>query len=122
MRPLVLYVEDDRDNMKLVRRVLNASGITLLEATTAAEGIAMAEEHRPDIILMDINMPVMDGLAATRLLRSKPEFKQTPIVALTANVMHDVLEKALAAGCNGYIGKPIAIDTLLDDIMKYLDS
>lgn len=121
MSPLVLYIEDDRDNMKLVRRVLTAAGITLIEATTAPEGITMAEEHRPDVILMDINMPVMDGLEATRQLRAKPGFEQTPIIALTANVMHDVLQKALAAGCNGYISKPIAIDTLLDDILGYLD-
>lgn len=121
MSPLVLYIEDDKDNMKLVRRVLNAAGIQLLEATTAAEGIAMAEEYQPDIILMDINMPVMDGLEATRILRSKPQFERTPIIALTANVMRDVLDRALDAGCNGCIGKPIAIDTLLDDIMSYLN-
>jgi len=120
MAPRVLYVEDSIDNLVLVRRVLKAAGFDLLEATSAKEGIEIAERDLPDLILMDINMPEMDGLAATIYLRSNPALTHVPIVALTANVMRDVLDEALAAGCDGYIAKPIKVDELPDQIMSYL--
>lgn len=120
MPPLVLYIEDDRDNMVLVRRILRAAGFDLLEAPTAMEGIALAEQHKPDLILMDINLPEMDGLTATKHLRQNPQLQHIPIIALTANVMHDVIQKAMAVGCDGYIEKPIQVDTLTDEILKYL--
>lgn len=120
MRPRVLYIEDDRDNMVLVRRILHAADFELYEATTAMAGLAMAEERLPDIILMDINLPEMDGLTATRHVRQNPKIQHIPVVALTANVMHDVLEKAMAVGCDGCIAKPIQVDTLPDEIRKYL--
>jgi CheY-like chemotaxis protein len=120
MAPRVLYVEDSIDNLVLVRRVLKATGFDLLEATSAKEGIEIAERDLPDLILMDINMPEMDGLAATIYLRNNPALSHVPIVALTANVMRDVLDEALAAGCDGYIAKPIKVDELPDQIMSYL--
>ena len=120
MAPRVLYVEDSIDNLVLVRRVLKAAGFDLLEATSAKEGIEIAERDLPDLILMDINMPEMDGLAATIYLRHNPALSHVPIVALTANVMRDVLDEALAAGCDGYIAKPIKVDELPDQIMSYL--
>lgn len=116
----VLYIEDDRDNRLLVRRVLDGGPFEVLEARSAREGIAMAEEHQPDIILMDITMPGMDGLTATRLLRANPRCQSIPIVALTANVMRDVLDQVFEAGCDGYITKPIQVDLLAEQILSYL--
>jgi two-component system cell cycle response regulator DivK len=120
MAPRVLYVEDSIDNLVLVRRVLKAAGFELLEATSAKDGIQMARQCLPDLILMDINMPEMDGLAATRELRRSRELDPIPIIALTANLMHDVLERAMAVGCNGYIEKPIKVDELPDQVMRFL--
>jgi two-component system cell cycle response regulator DivK len=121
MAPLVLYIEDNHDNLVLVRRILRAESIDLLEATSAQEGIALAEKHVPDLILMDINMPGMDGLAATSHLRQLPALRDVPIVAVTANVMREVLEETLAAGCNGYIPKPIDIDMFINEVLSYLN-
>lgn len=121
MQPLVLYIEDDHDNMVLVRRVLCASGFNLLEASTATEGIALAEQYTPDLILMDINLPEIDGITATRQLRQHPQLQHIPIIALTANVMQNVINQALAAGCNGYIEKPIQIDRLVNDVNRFLE-
>jgi CheY-like chemotaxis protein len=120
MMPRVLYIEDSIDNLVLVRRVLKAAGFELLEATSAHEGIQLARQHLPDLILMDINMPEMDGLTATTELRRIRELDHIPIIALTANLMHDVLEQALEAGCDGYIEKPIRVDELPDQVMHYL--
>jgi two-component system cell cycle response regulator DivK len=120
MSPRVLYVEDNIDNLVLVRRVLNAAGFELLEATSAEQGIDMAEKHLPDLILMDINMPEMDGLTATMHLRGNPALRDVPIVALTANVMRSVLEQVMSAGCNGYIVKPIQVDTFSEQILSFL--
>ena len=120
--PRVLYIEDSIDNLILVRRVLRAAGFELLEATSAREGIDIAEKHLPDLILMDINMPEMDGLAATIRLRENPALNHIPIIALTANLMRNVLEQALAAGCDGYIAKPITVDDLPKQITSYLQN
>jgi CheY-like chemotaxis protein len=121
MAPRILYVEDNWDNLNLVKRVLQAEGMEFLAALSAQEGIDMAEQHRPDLILMDINMPEMDGLTATRYIRQMPGMEDIPIVALTANIMRDVLEHALTVGCDGYIEKPIDIDELPDQIYSYLN-
>lgn len=121
MAPLVLYIEDNLDNLILVRRILKSEGIDLLEATSAHEGIALAEKYVPDLILMDINMPEMDGLLATAHLRQISALANVPIVALTANVMREVLESTLEAGCNGYIPKPIDIDSFTDEVLSYLN-
>jgi two-component system cell cycle response regulator DivK len=120
MSPRVLYVEDNIDNLVLVRRVLRAAGFELLEATSAEEGIGMAEKYLPDLILMDINMPEMDGLTATMRLRENPALRGVPIVALTANVMRSVLDQVMASGCDGYIVKPIQVDTFSDQILGFL--
>jgi two-component system cell cycle response regulator DivK len=118
----ILYIEDNLDNMVLVKRILLAEGYDVLEARTAKEGIRLAEQVVPDLILMDINMPDMDGLTATSYLRELPDLFHTPIVALTANVMRGVLEQSLAAGCNGYISKPIDVDRFPDQISNFLRS
>ncbi len=118
----ILYIEDNLDNMVLVKQILLAEGYDVLEARTAKEGIRLAQQVVPDLILMDINMPDMDGLTATSYLRELPGLHQTPIVALTANVMRGVLEQSLAAGCNGYISKPIDVDRFPDQISNFLRS
>jgi len=116
----VLYIEDRADNRSLVRRVLMAEGIEVLEATNADDGIRLAIQHLPDLILMDINMPGKDGFTATAELRQHTALAHVPIVALTANVMKGDREKTLEAGCDGYIPKPIDVDRFPTDIMSYI--
>ncbi len=116
----ILYVEDDVNNRILVRRILNAVGIEVDEAGNAFDGIEMAVDNPPDLILMDISMPDMDGLTATAEIRNIPEIANVPVVALTANVMEGDRERTLDAGCDGYIGKPIDVDTFVDEISQYL--
>lgn len=120
--PRILYIEDNADNRMLVRRILMASdhGFTVDEAANAAEGIEQAKAQPPDLILMDVSMPDMDGLTATQILRAVPALQNTAIVAMTANVMEGDKERSLNAGCDGYIGKPIDVDKLPDDILFYL--
>jgi len=118
--PRILYIEDDANNRMLVKRILLAYGMEVEEADNAQKGIAMALSNPPDLILMDMSMPEMDGLTATRRIRETPQISQIPIVALTANVMQGDKEKTLNAGCDGYIGKPIDVDTFADQITEYL--
>ena len=119
-RPKILYVEDNLMNRMLVRRLLEAQGYTVLEAEDGLSGIKMAQEELPDLILMDINIPGMDGFEATTKLKSIEGLKDTPIVALTARVMDGDREMALTAGCDGYIPKPIDVDTLPDLIKDFM--
>jgi two-component system cell cycle response regulator DivK len=116
----ILYIEDNIDNLILVRRVLASVGYEVLEATSAQEGIRVAARCLPDLILVDINMPEIDGLTATVQLRQLPGLENVPIVALTANVMKGVLDKAEAVGCDGYIAKPIDVDRLPEQVSAYL--
>lgn len=116
----ILYIEDNDDNRLLVQRILRAEGFVYEEATNANDGIRMAVENPPDLILMDINMPYFSGLEATQYLRELPELDSTPIVALTANAMRHELEQTIEAGCDGYIIKPIDIDAFVDQIRQYL--
>lgn len=118
--PRILYVEDDANNRLLVRRILLAFGYEVEEATNARDGIAMAEASPPDLILMDISMPDMDGLTATRTIRGIPPIAATPIIALTANAMQGDREMILKAGCDGYISKPIDVDSFVSEIERYL--
>lgn len=116
----ILYVEDNRVNRVLVRRVLTKAGYTVLEAKDGLSAIHVAEQERPDLILMDIMLPGMDGHQVTTRLKSLPELSQTPIVALTAKAMPGDRERALIAGCDGYIPKPIDVDGLPDQIAEFL--
>lgn len=116
----VLYIEDDPNNRMLVRRILLASDIDVEEAPDAPTGIDMALANPPDLILMDISMPGMDGLTATERIRDLPQISHIPIIALTANVMQGDKEKSLNAGCDGYIGKPIDVDTFADQIIQFV--
>jgi two-component system, cell cycle response regulator DivK len=116
----VLCIEDNRDNRILVRRILQAEGYSVLEASNAFEGLQMALVQRPDIILVDINMPHIDGLTLAARLKAYPGLALVPIIAITANVMHGDRERSLAAGCDGYIQKPIDIDALPEQVARFL--
>ena len=116
----ILYVEDNPDNRMLVKRILHAENYKLLEATNAVQAINLLENTTPDLILMDINMPDMDGYTLTTRIRSMPGLKRVPILALTANVMRGDKEKTLEAGCDGYIQKPLDVDQLIREIEKFL--
>ena len=118
--PRVLYIDDDFANRLLVKRVLMAEGFQVDEADNAAAGIQLAIENKPNLILMDIAMPEMNGLEATNRIRSIPNIAQTRIIAVTANAMHGDREMILEAGCDGYISKPINIDTFVDEISQFL--
>lgn len=119
-RGTILYVEDNPDNRNLIRRVLNAEGYAVVEASHAAQAIAKLENESIDLILMDINMPDMDGYTLTAKIKKMDKYKNIPIVAVTANVMRGDREKSLEAGCDGYIQKPIDIDTLAQQIERFI--
>jgi len=116
----ILYVEDNPDNRLLVKRILLAEDYSLLEAIDAKDALNVLKTARPDLILMDINMPDMDGYALTAKIKALPGFERVPILALTANVMRGDKEKTLEAGCDGYIQKPLDIDQLTREIEKFL--
>lgn len=116
----VLYIEDDRPSRVLVRRVLEAEGFRVVEAIDGPAGLDLAQTERPELILVDINMPEMDGFEVTARLRALPELGAVPIIALTANVMKGDRERTLAAGCSGYIQKPIDVDLLPVQLAAFL--
>ncbi len=116
----ILYIEDDFRNRLLVQRILVAYGYTVVEAETGTDGIRLAQEVDPDLILMDINLPEMDGYEATARLKKIDKLAGVPIIAMTANVMKGDREKTLEAGCDGYIQKPIDVDLLPEQIEKFL--
>jgi CheY-like chemotaxis protein len=116
----ILIVEDEPQNRKLFRDVLQYRGYTVLEAMDGREGIALAREHFPDLILMDIQMPVMDGISATRALKQNEITRHITVVALTANAMPGDKEKILEAGCHDYISKPFRLHEFLEKIKEYL--
>jgi two-component system cell cycle response regulator DivK len=116
----ILYIEDNSDNRKLVRRVLEVEGYSVVEAKDGVQALERLETGLIDLALMDINMPDMDGYTLTAKIKSMPEFSNLPIVAVTANVMRGDRERSLAAGCDGYIQKPIDIDTLSKQIERFL--
>jgi len=104
----ILYVEDDPVNARLVRRMLSDSGYELLETADGLEGLRIAAEEIPDLILMDVNLPNISGLDITRRLKSDRKLAHIPVIALTANTLIKDREEALKAGCNGYLPKPIS--------------
>lgn len=116
----ILYIEDDLANRILVKRVLESEGYQVLEAETGQEGIEIAQREHPALILMDINMPDMDGYAVTAKLRALDRLGSIPIIALTANVMKGDRERTLEAGCSGYLQKPIDVDLLPGQVAAFL--
>lgn len=118
--PTVLYIEDDPVNMLLVKKLLKVEGFRLLEASNGWMGISMAQIHQPDLILMDMNMPDMDGYQATARIKRTPEIRRIPVVALTANAMDGDRQRSLDAGCQGHITKPININTFADQVRTHI--
>ena len=116
----ILVVEDNTLNMKLVRGLIKIGKYHMLEANDAELGIQLVREKRPDLVLMDIQLPGMDGLSATKIIKEDPDLKDIPIVALTSHAMQGDKEKALAAGCTGYITMPIDTRKFLETVSQYL--
>lgn len=117
----ILYVEDNPQNMRLVRKMLKIGGYTMLEASDGTSGLQMAQQHRPDLILMDINLPDIDGVEATCHLKADPVLRNIPVIALTANAMHGDRERFLDGGCDGYLAKPVTKNELLNMIAYFLE-
>lgn len=116
----VLLVEDTEDNRFMMRRLLEMSGYRVIEAMNGEEAVKLAETGSPQLILMDLSLPVIDGLAATRLIRKLPEFESVPIIAVSAHDTSDFQSEAIQAGCNSYVTKPIDFNELEDLIAQLL--
>jgi two-component system, cell cycle response regulator DivK len=116
----ILIIEDNDQNMYLESFILTSNGFEVIQARNGMDGIALAKNERPEIILLDIQLPEMDGYAVAKELRRELSLAKIPIVAVTSYAMVGDRERALAAGCNGYIEKPINPDTFLVDITQYL--
>lgn len=117
---LILYVEDNFENKLFVRRVIESMGHEMVEAETGLDSLVIAEERRPDLVLMDVNIPGMDGLETTAKFKANPKLSHIPIIALTANAMKGDRERCLAAGCNGYMQKPVGVSDLRREINHYV--
>lgn len=116
----ILYIEDNVDNRNLIRRVLMSEGYAMIEAVKAEQAFQKLETEQVDLILMDINMPDMDGYTLTAKIKEVEKYSKIPIIAVTANVMRGDREKSLQAGCDGYIQKPIDIDTLAQQVERFI--
>jgi two-component system cell cycle response regulator DivK len=117
----VLVVEDNEKNMKLFRDVLTVKGFSTLEATTGAQAVALALEHVPRLVLMDIRLPDFDGIEALRRLRANERTASIPVLALTAQAMEGERERFLAAGFDGYLSKPVNVVELVDVVRRHCD-
>ena len=118
--PTVLVVEDNQDNRELIVKALRVNGYNVIEAADGEEAIEKAKTEKPDLILMDLFIPKIDGYEVTRILKGNDEFKNIPVIACTAHAMKGDMEDALAAGCDGYITKPIDVRKLSNQIDSFL--
>ncbi|MDD3407897.1 MAG: response regulator [Methanomicrobium sp.] len=116
----ILVVEDNTNNLYLIRFILKKYGFEVAEAITGEEGIVKATEENPDLILMDIQLPGIDGFEATRIIRKTEKISEIPIIAITSYAMTGDREKAMLAGCTGYIEKPIDPDKIISQITEFL--
>ena len=116
----ILVVEDTEDNRQIIRDLLSSVGYELIEAVDGASGVALAQKERPDLILMDIQLPEIDGYEATRQIRAIPELAKVPIIAVTSYALSGDEAKARAAGCDGYVAKPFSPRQLLAKIREFL--
>lgn len=116
----ILYVEDNFENKLFVRRVLESMGHEMLEAETGLDSLRIATERTPDLILMDINIPGIDGLETTAKFKQNPHLAHIPIVALTANATKSDKELCIQAGCDGYLQKPVTVFSLRQEIQRYM--
>ena len=122
MSKKILVVEDTEDNRQILRDLLGMAGYDMIEAHDGAEGVAKAAEHKPDLILMDIQMPVMDGYEATRRIKANPDLKAIPIVAVTSYALSGDEQKTRDAGCDAYIAKPYSPRQMLAKVREILGS
>ena len=116
----ILYVEDNEDNVYVVKKRFARAGFTVLVATDGEQGVNMAADERPDLILMDLRLPVLDGWEATKRIKAQPETRHIPVIALTAHAMTGDREKALAAGCDDFDTKPVELPRLLEKVKALL--
>ena len=121
MNRRILVVEDQEDNRMILRDLLHHAGYEVLEAVDGAEGVRMAEVERPDLILMDIQMPIIDGYEATRQIKAKPCLAAIPIIAVTSFALSGDDEKARLAGCDDYVTKPFSPRAMLAKVVEWLD-
>ena len=117
----VLVVEDTEDNRKIIRDLLTSAGYEMIEAVNGEEGVAMAAEHRPDLILMDIQLPVLDGYEATRRIKANPALRHIPVIAVTSYALSGDEDKTRAAGCDAYVAKPFSPRLLLAKVRGFLE-
>ena len=120
MSKRILLIEDQEDSRKIVRDLVTASGYELIEATTGEEGLALAERERPDLILMDVQLPGIDGYEVTRRIKADPKLRHIPIIVVTSYALSGDDKKAFAAGGDGYVTKPFSTRLLLAKIREYL--
>jgi two-component system cell cycle response regulator DivK len=116
----ILVIEDTEDNRRIFRDLLGPSGYELIEARDGEQGVAMAVAERPDLILMDIQLPVIDGYEATRRIKANPGLRHIPIIAITSYALSGDEAKSRAAGCDGYIAKPFSLQEVLDVVHNFL--
>jgi len=120
MSKRILVVEDTEDNRQIIRDLLSSVGYELIEAADGAEGVALAQKERPDLILMDIQLPEIDGYEATRRIRAVPELAKVPIIAVTSYALSGDEAKTREAGCDGYVAKPFSPRDLLAKVRQFL--
>jgi two-component system cell cycle response regulator DivK len=120
MSKRVLVIEDQQDNRRIVRDLLTSVGYEIIEAVTGEEGVSSAEQHHPDLILMDIQLPDIDGYETTRRIKGNPALQHIPIIAVTSYALSGDDVKAYEAGCNGYVSKPFSPRALLAKIREYV--
>jgi CheY-like chemotaxis protein len=116
----ILYVEDNFQNKRLVRKILVSRGYDILEADDGLTGVEMASDEQPDLILMDISLPGIDGVEATQRIKARDETAAIPVIALTANAMRGDRERFISAGCDDYLPKPISTGELIEMLKKHL--
>lgn len=120
MQKEILIVEDNEDNSLLVEKILNYYGFKTAVALNGNEALQYCETHQPNLILMDLSLPDIDGIEVTRLLRKKPQYQQIPIIALTAHTLHGIQETTQEAGLNDFLAKPFLPNDLINLVRKYL--
>jgi len=121
MSKLILVVEDQEDNRRIMRDLLTSVGYQVIEAVTGEDGVAAAETHRPDLILMDIQLPGLDGYEATRQIKANPDLQHIPIIVVTSYALSGDDVRAFEAGCDDYVSKPFSPRELLAKIREYLE-